>query len=140
MEVKQTLDKGNIAYAGSKAASVRKLHRTSAAIVHTGGKHDPVEPRPILACILTTDCSWKPPFGDPFENVIHNRNATDRLDIGCCAGAGAFDELYQDGVTIEVSPKETALAFFFFRLLSKLQQVGTVPAIDYSIYLDALAE
>jgi hypothetical protein len=140
MEVKQTLDKGNIDYAGSKAASVRKLHRTSAAIVHAGGRHDPVEPRPLLAGILTTDCSWNPPFGDPFENAIRDRDATERLDIGCCAGVGAFNVSYHDGVTIEVSPKDTALAFFFFRLLHKLQQVGTVPAIDYSIYLDALAQ
>ena len=139
MEVKQTLGKEKIEYAGRKAASVRILHRTSAEIAHAGGKHDPIDPKPILAGILTTDCPWKPPFGDPFMTAIRDAEADARVDIGCCVGAGAFDVAYGDAVEVEVSAQETALAFFFFRLLKKLQQIGTVPAIDYANYLDVLS-
>lgn len=133
-EVKQTLEKGHVRYTGEKAASVRKLHRTSASFVHAGGVQEPIDPKPILAGILTTDCSWTPPFGEPFRNVIESRDEPERLDIGCCATVGGFDVRFDNGIAVEVSPKETALAFFFFRLLHKLQQIGTVPAMDYSAY------
>lgn len=139
LEVKQALDKAHMEYAGAKAASVRGLHRTSATIVHAGGTHDPVEPKPIVAGVLTTYCSWKPPFGEPFMQVIREAHEDLRLDIGCCARAGGFDAVHGEEVSVETSPQETALAFFFFRLLRRLQQIGTVPAMDYTAYLEGWA-
>ena len=39
LEVKPILDRANMEYAGQKVASVRRLQRTSAAIIHAGGEH-----------------------------------------------------------------------------------------------------
>ena len=49
-----------------------------------------------------------------------------------------FEATYDDDeLKIQISPQEYALAFFFLRLLHRLQRIGTVPAIDYDIYLEA---
>lgn len=54
IEAKQNLTRANIIYAGRKAASVRRLHRTSAPIVHAGGTYPIVrEPFPIIAGIVS---------------------------------------------------------------------------------------
>jgi hypothetical protein len=37
-------------------------------------------------------------------------------------------------VEVETSTRETALIFFFVRLLHRLQRVGTVPAMDILKY------
>ena len=44
IEVKQELNKANLNYAGEKAASVRKLSRTSAEIPFAGGIYRPHQP------------------------------------------------------------------------------------------------
>ncbi len=63
LEVKPELSKTMVDYAGAKAASVRRLHRTSAGITHAGGEYPPNHrtlPR-ILAGILTTSSGWVDP-------------------------------------------------------------------------------
>lgn len=136
-EVKQNLDKDHIEYAGLKAASVRKLHRTSARIAHAGGEYQPREPFPITAGILTYQSSWRPPFGDPLKDVLSNRPKDGRLDLGCSVAHGTFEASYQsdNSVALSVHEGELGLIYFFFRLLGKLQSLGTVTAIDYSTYL-----
>jgi hypothetical protein len=62
-EVRQELNANNVVYAGEKAASVRGLQRTSAAIPHAGGKYEPKEPPRIIAGFLSLDSGWKPPLG-----------------------------------------------------------------------------
>jgi hypothetical protein len=139
LEVKQSLDKGNVEYAGQKAASVRALHRTSVDITHAGGKHLPIEPKHILGGILTTTSGWNPAFGDPFVASLQECADLETIDIGCCTDAGGFVVGNHNGDgAIEHSPPELALAFFFLRLLQELQQIGTVPAMDYSAYLEAM--
>ena len=50
-----------------------------------------------------------------------------------------FAVIYQVGVveSIEPSPASSSLVSFLFHLLSALQSIGTVPAIDYSEYMRA---
>ncbi len=136
LEVKQTLDKGNVEYAGGKVSSVRQLNRTSAQIIHAGGEHEPRPLTPILGGILATESGWHPPFGSSFETSLNERTVEERLDIGCVIDAGGFEAIYDDsGLKTRISSQEHALAFFFLRLLHRLQRIGTVPAIDYDIYL-----
>lgn len=136
-EVKQNLDKEHIEYAGSKAASVRKLHRTSARIAHAGGEYKPRNLFPIIAGILTYQSSWNPPFGDPLMQALRNRSTAERLDLGCAVAHGAFEAEYDNNGSAELSihKGQLGLIYFFFRLLGRLQGLGTVPAIDYDIYL-----
>ena len=64
-EVKQELNRSHVKYAGEKAASVRRLVRTTAPITHAGGVFEAKNPNPIIAGILCLESSWNPPLGAP---------------------------------------------------------------------------
>jgi hypothetical protein len=134
-EVKQELASGTVRYAIEKAASVRDLHRTSLPIVHAGGEYTAREPFDILAGILALRSSWSPPFGDPFEAALGGGNGRGRLDLGCAVVHGAFDVRHTNGGReITTSEPEASLMFFLLHLFGRLQQLGTVPAVDLAEY------
>lgn len=139
-EVKQKIDKPNIEYAAKKAASVRSLVRTSSTIVHAGGAFEPRPPIPILSGILAYESSWKNTFGDPLLKCLQRLKALEQIDIGCAIQSGSFEATYGDDgtVTVQVDGAKSALAYFFIKLLDRLQSVGTVTAIDYSEYAKAI--
>ena len=56
-EAKQTINAPNVDYAQKKVASVRRLHRTSLPIPHTGGTYAPKTPAYILGGILTFEAA-----------------------------------------------------------------------------------
>lgn len=139
LEVKPTFDRRTLEYAGGKIASVRRLKRSSASIVHAGGEHDPRALTPIIGAILTTSSGWSPPFGSIFSECLVALDADARVDLGCIATSGAFEAISGGaGLETEIAEEGVALAFFFLRLLRRLQRVGTVPAIDYDKYLACL--
>ena len=142
-EVKQELNKNYLEYAGSKAASVRKLKRTSWQITHAGGVYNkPKDPGHILAGILCTSSGWNPPFGRAFRECIQGESVEEQIDIGCVIEDGAFTADYQDSnsVSISTSNTENALSFYLIQLLKLLQGIGTVTAIDYGEYSKSLFE
>src|SRR5262249_17209201 len=128
-------------YAGEKVASVRQLVRTSAEITHAGGKF---EPRPLfrmLGGILTYDSEWKPGLGDSFLSVLNGLGFEQRLDIGCAITEGAFEIDYPvNEASISKSDPSLSLINFFFRLLTRLQNLGTVSAINYKQYISAIGD
>lgn len=134
-EVRPTLNRKNILYAGKKAASVRKLIRTSAEIVYAAGKYEPRPLFPIIGGILTYKSEWKPSLGKTLISILRKLDVNSRLDLGCVVTAGTFEAKYiSDKVEVVSSSREMSLASFLFRLLSKLQSLATVPAIDYQQY------
>jgi hypothetical protein len=139
MEVKPELNAASVAYAANKAASVRQLRRTSVPIPHAGGKFDPKQPPPIVAGLLTLDSGWNPAFGKPFVESLATFSEKQRLDVGCVLRAGGFEIAY-DGIlpAVKVGSPETALIFFFLKLLARLQAAGTVAALDLDQYGKAL--
>ncbi|MEM5433486.1 conserved protein of unknown function (plasmid) [Cupriavidus taiwanensis] len=134
-EVKQTLDKSHLEYAGAKAASVRGLYRTSATTVDIRGETPAKPPIPILAGLLCTHAAWTPAFGEPFQTTMTALTDAHALELGCVASAGAF---HREGDTIDCRGAETALAFFLFALLLRLQRVGTVAPVDFRAYMEHL--
>lgn len=128
-ECKPHLDKGYLEYAGQKAASVRKLHRTSVSIAHAGGTFAPKPPFPIVAGIVAPKASWADGMGKSFESALPSGD--EALDCGCALADGAFDSF---GGALQIVPAEGALIYFLFRLLAKLQSLGSVPAIDWAAY------
>ena len=136
LEIKQDLCGEHIAYAGVKAASVRRLKRTSAPVPYVAGKYGPKTPQPILAGILTLDSAWAPPLGDPFVEALGKLATEERLDLGCVLKQAGFEiSSREDGrIQIETSANDSALVFFFVRLLARLQEGGTVPAMDLREY------
>lgn len=129
-ECKPTINKAYIQYAEKKAASVRRMHRTSVPISHAGGVFDAKAPFSILAGLLAPSAEWVDGFGEAFRRNLDN-DGTSKLNCGCALEFGCFD--FHDG-HLEVTAGEGALMFFLFRLLSKLQALGSVSAIDWVAY------
>ncbi|CAH1059733.1 DUF6602 domain-containing protein [Paenibacillus pseudetheri] len=135
-EVKQNLNKQHIEYAANKAESVRKLERTSVRIIHAGGTY-PARPLfNILSGIITTTSDWTPPFGKSFNEAVGALKQLQLIDIGCVLDSGCF--LLQPKGTYDISSMDETLVFFFIKLFSLLQNLGTVPAMDIDLYSQAL--
>lgn len=135
IEVKPALSLKNLQYAAKKAASVRRLHRTTAPIVHAGGEiNKPKPPFEIFAGILTIDgnCTTK------MDSLLVKLKKDSFLNFGCSLDKEAFWLKKNDksGLTFERSRDGEGLIFFFLNLLSELQRVGTVPAIDIQCYAE----
>ena len=132
-EIKQELSKGHIEYAGKKIASVRNLHRTSNVIIERGKPYEARKLHYILGGILTLQSIWNPPLGIPFRTSLRSLSDNQRLDLGCALNSGSFRANHSTP-EIETSTSEKSLIFFFLTLLSKLQKIGTAPAIDIAAY------
>ena len=135
IEVKPVLTNANIRYASKKASSVRRLERTTAKIVHAGGEiNKPKKPFDILAGILTIDgkCTAQ------MEKKLRNLRKEGFLNFGCSLNKESFWFKRDSGgnLILENSKQNEGLIFFFLNLLSELQQLGTVPAMDIQYYID----
>jgi hypothetical protein len=142
IEAKQELTRANIIYAGKKAASVRKLRRTSAPIVHAGGTIDkPKAPFRIIAGIVAYKSSWTEAFGRPLTAALADLTKSQCLDFGIAAEDGYFEvKSGQAGPVVSTFKKTRALAAFIIRLLAHFQGLGTVTAIDYEAYSKVLSD
>lgn len=140
IEAKQDLTRANIIYAGKKAASVRKLRRTAAPIVHAGGTIvEPKLPFRIVAGIVTYESSWTPTFGEPLKKALGALARSQSLDFGIVAEGGYFEIRYETaGPVVDTFKTTRALAAFIMRLLAHFQGLGTVTAIDYREYSKVL--
>ncbi len=136
-ECKPTINKTYLEYAAEKAASVRKLYRTSVGIPHAGGKYKAKPHFRIIAGIVALKIDWKDHFGDSFQKIHKGLQGNHLIDCGLAVGAACFD-VFENEYTL--GPKNNALIFFLFRLLNKLQSLGTVPAIDWNAYALKLSE
>jgi hypothetical protein len=134
-EVKQEITKAYIEYAGAKAASARRLRRTSVAFPSAGNMQKAVVPQPIVAGVLATSSSWKDPLGAPLRRALASLPEDARLDLGCALHHGGFSATYgDDGVTVEASDEDAGLIFVLMRLFERLRPMGTVPAIDLQVW------
>lgn len=139
-EIKQDATKRQLEYAAKKAASVRRLKRTSISVPHAGGRFAPVKPKEIIAGFLaltggTRFCS--PKELSRFLKALPN---TERLHLACILQRGsiALDIGKNRKLRVTTFPAEQALIQFFLSLLSALQKVGTVPAMDIQAYAASL--
>lgn len=130
LEAKPHIDKAYLDYAADKAASVRRLSRTSVEIAHAGGVFKPKPLFPIIAGIVGARATWSDGLGEPFRAKLPE-GAEAGLDCGCALEHGAFDRFDGD---LKIVGRDGALIAFLFRLLGKLQSLGTVPAIDWGAY------
>lgn len=136
-EAKQTINATLIDYAETKAASVRKLHRTSLPIPHAGGVYPPKPLSPILAGILTFESDWKPALGDTLATHLQTEDPDRQLDLGCIAAHGVFSR--QDDGAYLLTPESKPATAFLFELIARLQMQATVPMIDVRAYAEWLS-
>lgn len=131
-EAKQSINASQVAYAQEKAASVRRLHRTSLPIPHAGGTAPAKVPHPIMAGLVTLESDWSPKLGATLIEHVQGGQGNEALDIGCVAAHGLFMRS-TDG-TCRVEPTEKAATAFLFELIARLQAMATVPMIDVRAY------
>ncbi len=137
-EAKQELDAAYVKAAGAKAASVRRLFRTTAPIVDRGERKPARALTEILAGVVALAATWTGGLGDGFQAAVAELDDEEHLDLGCALGAGAFELGHEDGHgTLAIAPPEAALVTFFLRLVHRLQAIGTIVAIDWSAYIQA---
>lgn len=138
-EAKQAINAAHVEYAQKKAASVRRLHRTSLPIPHAGGTYPAKPLQRILAGILAFDSEWSPPLGKTLEDALAACSTADeRLDLGCIAAHGTFS--CDDADCVILTPGSRAATSFLFELIARLQSVATVPMIDIRAYAHWLEE
>ena len=129
-EVKQSLNKDNLAYAQQKTKSVRSLKKTSLPVPNIYGTSTAKEPHFIHGGLLSLSSDWTPPFGQPFEKQMQAADETSMLNLVCAASEGFFE--LDEGKQIYL--KQKPVTMFFFRLVSVLQQKGTAPMMDIMAY------
>lgn len=136
LEIKPTLNKSNLLYAGKKIASVRRLRRTSVPIRHAGGKFSAVTPPDILGAFLCLNSAWTSFRGNGASNAFHALKGEHRIELGCVLEQGAFEVRYPSIFEMEIrtSPRKVGLISFFLKLLARLQAAGTVAAMDIDAY------
>jgi len=131
-EAKPTVNKQYLGYAGDKAESVQQLYCTSAPIVNTGKTFPPRDTFPVLTGLLALNASWSDGLlGKSFPKNLPTNNQK-RLDFILTAESGFYDGHICNEPMI--ASGEGSLMRGLFRLLQALQQLGTVPAIDWSVY------
>jgi len=87
-EAKQTANAQLVAYAQEKAASVRRLHRTSLPIPYAKGVYPPKPLIPILGGLLTFESDWTPGLGPSFQQALAKDTGEGRLISGASLRTG----------------------------------------------------
>jgi hypothetical protein len=136
-EIKQSVNAAHLRAAAQKAASIRKLARTSAPIPWANGINPPKNPCPILAGLLTMDASWADGLGNTFLKQFLEWTGNNELDLVLTASAGFCDRFNASRAPMSVSG-EGSLMRGLFRLLAALREKATVVAIDWDKYESVL--
>jgi hypothetical protein len=137
-EAKQSINTGEVSYAQKKAASVRRLHRTSLPIPSAGGVLPAKPLQHIIGGLVTFESDWDPPLGKPLLDALAEAEADGQLDLGCVAAHGMFVCDAEGCHTI--TPQGKAATAFLFELIARLQSSATVPMIDIRAYAKWLAK
>ncbi len=134
-EVKQDLNQRLIRDAGRKAASVRRLRRTSVPVISAGARRGAIPCRPILAGILALRSGWAGDFHKRLPAALKILKPEESLDLGCALREAAFE--VASGAPRLSAPDES-LIFLMLRLIDRLRALGTAPAADLMAYVRTL--
>jgi hypothetical protein len=121
-----------VRYAQQKVATVRRLHRTSASVQTIDGRRK-ARPQPILAGFLALESDWKTAtIGKYLSPVLAADQEEGRLDFGCIAAHGTFG--CEGANCVSSAPHDKATTCFLLELITRLQGIGTAPAVDMAAY------
>ncbi|WP_428268689.1 DUF6602 domain-containing protein [Haliangium sp.] len=144
-EIKQAASAETMADAGDKIASVRGLERTSVPMINSGQRLPARKLFTIIGGLLTRTASWSEGLGsESFEAAwgLHAGDDQRRIDCGVALEHGCFDCFPTNQWEppdakprrLVVHGPEAGLIYFLFRLLGRLNTIGTVPAVDWDTY------
>ncbi len=140
-EAKPEFNTSYVEYAQKKVASVRRLERTSQAVVHKGGIYETktIDVMPIIGGILTTKSGLANPLKS-LPAIQPDQGHETFLNIGICLESFSFDYTPTPGAgksvrtELEVCDNGDQLIHFATRLFRQLQAVGSVPAVNMTAY------
>lgn len=131
-ESKQEINAGFIEYGQQKVATVRRLHRTTAQVQTIDGPRT-AELQPILGGFLTFESGWKTrPIDEYLAKALAVDQGDGRLDVGCIAAYGTFG--CEGAGCLASGQHDRATTCFLLALITRLQLIGTAPAIDMGAY------
>jgi hypothetical protein len=131
-EAKQDIRPRYVRYAQQKVATVRRLHRTTAPVQTIDGPRT-AKLQPILAGFLAFENTWKTAdIGKYLSPLLAADQDQGRLDFGCIAAYGTFG--CQGATCVSSAPHDKATKCFLLELITRLQRIGTAPAIDMAAY------
>ena len=135
-ECKQNLSTETLCDAAAKAASVRRLRRTSAPVLCAGSVLPPRAAPAIVAGILCLGEAEPAALARTMTSMLPYLEGDKLLDLGCSLRQGAFEISTgrRPQAEIRYSLPGQALIFCLLRLLSRLQQMGTAPPMDLDEY------
>lgn len=131
-EAKQDATSDTVVYAQRKAASVRRLHRSSVPVPTVDGVRPAKDPGRILAGLLSLSCGWRPPLGGTLAGYLCAESGDGVLDLGCIADSGMFCRALDGSLAMHEMPRATTR--FLLELVARLQELGTVPMLDVRAY------
>lgn len=136
-EIKPSVTAPHLRAAAEKAASIRRLARTSAPIPWANGTNPPKTPFPILAGLLALDASWSDGLGKAFTKQFLSWKGQKSLDLVLTASDG-FCDRFSSSSKLTAASGEGTLVRGLFRLLAALREKATVAAIDWTKYENVL--
>lgn len=168
-EVKPTINKNYIEYAGNKIASVRKLKRTSTTMINSGRKLPARQLTEIVGGFLCSTIDTENFHKDTIESYLKECKGLCSIDIGCIADTAEFfvdynslvdyNKIHRDDKdvdfmdyildyyktremrSVKFSKPENSLVSFSLQLSQYLQQsIGTISAINFQAYLNSIGE
>ena len=110
-EVKQEMNKTFMDYAGTKIASVRRLHRTSVPIAHAGGVYPPKRPIAILGGLPRPGRMEADLQGEAAVKAVLSLSGDRAVNLGCALRAVSFNRPDDPDSVIEYSESDTTLLF-----------------------------
>lgn len=137
-EIKPSVNAAHLKYAAKKAASIRKLKRTSVDIQAANGKNLAQPPFQLICGLLAMKVDWKDGLGTTFLKNLSELSGDEELNFIITASHG-FYEGYNDLKETKIVYEDGALIRGLFRLLTALRDKGSVPAIDWDKYEEALS-
>lgn len=128
-EIKQDVTKEHLNYAGKKIESVRKLKRTSVPVLQISGGLVRKVPEPIFGGLIAVGSAYTPAYGTAFLKNWEALKDDKHVNL-------VFT--LEDGLYGGSSSPQVGLVEFLYVLLSRLQQMGNAPAIDFEAYIRKL--
>jgi hypothetical protein len=145
LEAKPMINNRYLKAAANKGNSVRCLKRTSVEIPHAGGTYPAKALFPILAGIVAVKSEWADGLqASSFQKALDAFKHDRTLSLGLALEDRAFERKHGLQLEIEhgelcISQPKGSLAWFLFTLLKRLQELGTVPAVDWAAYRTVLS-
>jgi hypothetical protein len=130
-EVKQRIDDNRLKAASAKAASVRRLRRTTTRIPTADGVLKPRAPHRIVAGVLALNIAEPTTFVRMVGRQMTHCHEDARLDLGCAIRDGSFTVNYEKAKTptVSLSSSQSSLVTFFFQFQTLLQALVPSPFV-----------